>query len=188
MGGGIGLLLGAGPNPPPVNGYILSAPAVWGGPTMPTLYRVSAQVVARLDPARRLSSRHVVVLPTDNKAALRAFSRDPLTIHAPRADSLTGLIDLMDQAQSACAHFTQPALILYGGHDQLVPKDAMRRCWQVLPATAPVTLAYYPQGYHLLPRDTDRATPNADILAFILGQGLPSSAPSAATVFLATGD
>src|SRR5580698_50405 len=31
MGGAIGILLGALPNPPPVDAYILSAPAVWGG-------------------------------------------------------------------------------------------------------------------------------------------------------------
>jgi len=34
-------------------------------------------------------------------------------------------------------------------------------------------------------RDVERATPNADILAFLLGGAPVSAAPSAATVFLA---
>ncbi len=34
MGGAIGILLGGSKNPPPVDGYILSAPAVWGGASM----------------------------------------------------------------------------------------------------------------------------------------------------------
>jgi len=188
MGGAIALLVGASPNPPPVDGYILSAPAVWGGPAMNPLYRLSAQALAWVDPGKRLYSRHVHVKASDNLPALIAYGRDPLTIHAPRADHLAGLIDMMGAAQDACAGFHQHALILYGGHDQLVPKEAMRRCWRAIPQNAPVTLAYYPPDYHMLPRDLERATPDADIAAFMRGEPLPSEAPSAATVFLAGGE
>jgi hypothetical protein len=48
-------------------------------------------------------------------------------------------------------------------------------------------LAYYPPDYHLIPRDLERAVPDADIVGFILGTGLVSAAPSEATVFLAGG-
>jgi hypothetical protein len=48
-----------------------------------------------------------------------------------------------------------------------------------------VTLAYYPPDYHLIERDLERATPDADIVGYILGQGTASAAPSQATVFLA---
>jgi alpha-beta hydrolase superfamily lysophospholipase len=188
MGGAIGLLLGAGQNPPPVDGYILSAPAVWGGPEMDPLYRASLRLAAYFDPGKRLTGRSIHIKASDNIPALYAFGEDPLTIHAPRVDHLAGLVTLMGQALAACAEFRQPALILYGGHDQLIPPEAMRACWNAIPANAPVTLAYYPPDYHLIPRDLERATPSADILAFIQGRGLPSSAPSAATVFLATGD
>jgi len=188
MGGAIGILLGASADPPPVDGYILSAPAVWGGPSMSPLYRETLRVTSFFDPGKRLTGRSVHVEASDNEAALIAFGEDPLTIHAPRVDHVAGLVTLMGQAQAACASFRQPALILYGGHDELVPPQAMRNCWNALPADAPVTLAYYPPDYHLIPRDLERATPSADILAYIEGRGLPSSAPSAATVFLATGD
>jgi alpha-beta hydrolase superfamily lysophospholipase len=185
MGGAIGLLLGAEKNPPPVDAYVLSAPAVWGGNTNPLLYRASLRIVDFFAPAKRLTGRHVHVLASDNIPALIAFGEDPLTILAPRVDAVAGLVTLMGQAQAACARFSAPALILYGGHDELIPPNAMRACWGAIPSGAPVTLAYYPPDYHLIERDLERATPDADIVSYILGQGVASAAPSQATVFLA---
>ncbi len=185
MGGAIGLLLGAEKNPPPVDAYVLSAPAVWGGSTNPLLFRATLKIADILAPAKRLTGRAAHVLASDNIPALIAFGEDPLTIQAPTVDDVAGLVDLMGQAQAACARFTKPALILYGGHDELIPANAMRACWGAIPAGAPVTLAYYPPDYHLIERDLERATPDADIVGYILGQGTASAAPSQATVFLA---
>ncbi len=188
MGGAIGILLGADNNPPPVDGYILSAPAVWGGAALNPFYRATLRTAVFFDPAKRITGQSVRVEASDNIPALIAFGEDPLTMHAPRLDSVAGLVTLMGQAQAACAKFRQPALILYGGRDQLVPAAAMRACWNAIPDDAPVTLAFYPADYHLIPRDLERATPSADILAYIQGRGLPSSAPSEATIFLSSGD
>lgn len=185
MGGALGILAATAPNPPPVDGYILSAPAVWGGGSMSPLYRASMRLAVAFDPGKRLTGHAVHVRASDNMAALIAFGEDPLTIHAPRVDHVAGLVALMGQAQQACAAFRPHALILYGGHDELIPPEAMRDCWRAIPPGAPVTIAYYPPDYHLIPRDNERATPDADILAFIEGRGLPSSAPSEATIFLA---
>lgn len=186
MGGAIGILLGASAEPPPVDGYILSAPAVWGGAALSPAYRAVLRLADAVAPAKRLTGRSVHVLASDNIAALIAFGEDPLTIHAPRLDNVAGLVRLMGQAQAACARFNQKALILYGGHDALIPKAAMARCWAAIPRSAPVVLAYYPPDYHLIERDHERAVPDADILGFLLGTGLVSDAPSEATVFLAT--
>jgi alpha-beta hydrolase superfamily lysophospholipase len=185
MGGAIGLLLGASQNPPPVDEYVLSAPAVWGGDTNPLAYRIALHAAAALAPGQRLTGRSVHVLASDNIPALIAYADDPLTIHAPRVDNVAGLEQLMGQAQAACARFNKPALILYGGHDQLIPPNAMQACWSAIPPNAPVTLAFYPPDYHLIERDLERATPDADIVNYILGRGVVSSAPSQATVFLA---
>jgi len=136
-------------------------------------------------PQKRLTGQAAHVLASDNIPALIAFGEDPLTIRAPRIDNVAGLVRLMGQAQAACAQFDQPALFLYGGHDELIPQAAMRRCWAAMPAGAPVTLAFYPPDYHLIPRDLERATPDADILGYIQGTGFVSNAPSEATVFLA---
>jgi len=185
MGGAIGLLLGASPDPPPVDGYILSAPAVWGGTALNPFYHMMLDLAVAVAPAQRLTGQSAHILASDNIPALIAFGEDPLTMGAPRIENIAGLVTLMGQAQAACAHFDQPALILYGGHDELIPKAAMKRCWEAIPADAPVTLAYYPPDYHLIPRDVERATPDADIIGYILGRGLASSGPSEATVFLA---
>jgi alpha-beta hydrolase superfamily lysophospholipase len=185
MGGAIGLLLGASPNPPPVDDYVLSAPAVWGGATNPLAYRIALRAAAAIAPGQRLTGRSAHVLASDNIAALIAYGEDPLTIHAPRIDNVAGMVQLMGEAQAACARFNKPALILYGGHDQIIPPNAMRACWNAIPPNAPVTLAFYPPDYHLIERDLERATPDADIVSFILGRGVVSAAPSQATVFLA---
>jgi acylglycerol lipase len=185
MGGALGVLLGASSNPPPVDGYILSAPAVWGGAALNPFYRAVLRMSDEVAPAKRLTGESVKIQASDNLAALIAFGEDPLTIHAPRLDNVAGLVTLMGQAQAACANFRQPGLFLYGGHDQLIPPEAMRRCWDTIPSNAPVILAYYPPDYHLIERDNERATPDADILAYIQGTSLPSAAPSEATVFLA---
>jgi alpha-beta hydrolase superfamily lysophospholipase len=188
MGGAVGLLLGASKNPPPVDGYVLSAPAVWGGEAMNPAYRLVLGLAEAVAPGKRLTGQAVHITASDNRAALIAFGEDPLTIHAPRLDNLAGLVRLMGQAQDACADFRQKALILYGGHDELIPPEAMRHCWNAIPPDAPVTLAFYPPDYHLLPRDKERAVPDNDIADFILGQGLSSAAPSLATVFLGEAD
>ena len=186
MGGAIGLLLGASADPPPVDAYVLSAPAVWGGAALNPFYRAVLSVSARLAPAKRLTGGIAHIKASDNIAALIAFGRDPLTIRAPRLDNVAGLVRLMGAAQAACARFDQPALILYGGKDELIPPEAMARCWRALPPAAPVVLAYYPPDYHLIERDLERAVPDADIADAILGSEPTSSAPSLATVFLAT--
>lgn len=185
MGGTIGVLLGASSDPPPVDGYVLSAPAVWGGATNPLAYRIALRIADAVAPGKRLTGSQARVQASDNIPALIAFGDDPLTIRAPRIDNIAGLVDLMGQAQAACSRFKQPALILYGGNDQLIPPNAMKACWNAIPAGAPVTLAFYPPDYHLIERDLERATPDADIVSYILGQGVVSSAPSRATVFLA---
>ena len=186
MGGAIGLLLGASPNPPPVDAYVLSAPAVWGGPALPPLYRAALRIAKAVAPAKRMTGGLVHVQASDNRAALIAFGEDPLTIRAPRLDNVAGLVRLMGQAQRACAHFNQPALILYGGNDQIIPAAPMRQCWEAIPPGAKVTLAYYKADYHLIERDHERAVPDADIAGYILGTGIASDAPSEATIFLAS--
>jgi alpha-beta hydrolase superfamily lysophospholipase len=126
----------------------------------------------------------VKVTATDNREALIRLSTDPLTIHATRVDALKGLVDLMDRALAAAPHFRQPALFLYGGHDELVPARATAATWRALPA-GPVK-AFYPNGYHLLLRDKTRAVPLGDILSWIRNPSapLPSGADKAALAWL----
>lgn len=186
MGGAVLLLLMTSPHAPRVAGTILAAPAVWGRADMNVVYRVALWFAWRTVPGLRLSGAGLVKA-SSNRAALEALGRDPLTILDTRVDVIHGLVDLMSKALAAAPRFDVPALILYGAHDELVPKRAMRAMWQAIPPEAPVRLAYYKQGYHLLLRDLDRGLPIGDIIAWIHAPKapLPSGADRAARAWLA---
>ena len=187
MGGAVALLLGAGGDQQ-VRGYVLISPAVWGGGAMNPAVRLSASIANTFMPWLRLTGQAAHIKASDNLRALIEFSENPLTIHATSMASAAGLVRLMGRAQNACRRFAPPhALILYGGHDQLIPKHAMAACWRAIPRDDGITLAYYPPDYHLMLLDHERASPIRDIIAFILHPDRPlnSPAPADATIFLA---
>ena len=189
MGAAALMVMATQPDPPPVDGYILIAPAVWGRSKMNVLLRASLWLADHTVPGMKVTGGGVVkVTASDNRAALVRLSTDPLTLRETRVDAIKGLVDLMDQALAAASHFHAPALFLYGGHDELVPPRATAAMWRALPrsATGGPGLAFYPDGYHLLLRDKDRATPIDDILAWINHPDgpLPSGADRAAAAWL----
>jgi alpha-beta hydrolase superfamily lysophospholipase len=187
MGGAVLMRLGAGAPPPEVAGYILVSPAVWGRAEMDLLLRSGLWLVSHTIPAMTVTGGGPIrVLASDNLAALRRLGRDRLTLHTTRFDALRGLVDLMDDALAAAARLTVPALAMYGGHDELVPKRATRAAWQRLPAGSPVRLAYYPNDYHLMLRDLERDGPIGDAVAWIGSPAapLPSGADIAARAWL----
>jgi acylglycerol lipase len=186
MGAAALMVLATQPDPPPVDGYVLVAPAVWGRAKMNPLIRVTLWLADKTVPGLTLTGGGLVkVTATDNREALVRLSNDPLTIHETRVDAIKGLVDLMDQAAAAAPHFHARALFLYGGHDELVPPRATAATWRALPA-GPV-LAFYPNAYHLMLRDKERATPIGDILAWMRDPDapLPSGAEHAAAAWLA---
>lgn len=189
MGGAILMRLATARGAPEVNGYVMSAPAVWGRAEMNVFLRSSLWVAARLAPRMVLSGGPVRVIASDNRAALRRLSTDPLTIHETRVDTLRGLVDLMDGALGSARYFTGPALFLYGGKDELVPDHATQAAWRALEAAHDplVRVAYYPPDYHLLLRDLGRAAPIGDTIAWIRDPQapLPSHADAAAREWLA---
>jgi alpha-beta hydrolase superfamily lysophospholipase len=187
MGGAIALLLGA-EGDRRITSYVLISPAVWGGPTLSWPLRASLVAGDTFLPWLRLTGQQAHIMASDNIKALIALSRDPLSIHATRIATLAGLVRLMGRAQRACAAFApRHALILYGGHDQLIPKPAMARCWRRLPADPGVVTAYYPADYHLMLLDHQRRLPAADIIRFILHPDRPlrSDAATNAMIFSA---
>jgi alpha-beta hydrolase superfamily lysophospholipase len=185
MGAAAVMVLANQPHPPPVDGYVLIAPAVWGRAEMNIFMRATLWVADHLAPGMTLTGGGIVrVTATDNRQALMRLSTDPLTIHATRVDAIKGLVDLMGQALAAAPRFRAPALFLYGGHDELVPPRATAATWRALPP-GPVK-AFYPAGYHLLLRDKERGAPISDILAWIRDPDapLPSGAEQAAAAWL----
>ena len=185
MGAAALMVLATQPNPPKVDGYVLIAPAVWGRATMNFLMRGSLWLADHVAPGLVLTGRGVVkVTASDNREALIRLSNDPLTIHGARVDAIKGLVDLMDEALASAPRFRAKALFLYGGRDELVPPRATAATWGALPSGP--TLAFYPNGYHLLLRDKGREIPIGDILSWIArpSMPLPSGAESAAKEWL----
>jgi acylglycerol lipase len=188
MGGAVLMRLATGPNAPSVFGYVLVAPAVWGRIQMNIFERGGLWLAATFTPGMELSRAPppIKIRASDNIDALIRLSRDPLTVRSTRMDTLYGLVDLMDAALAAAPNFRAPGLFMYGAHDELVPKDATVATWRALPPGVH-QLGYYPNGWHLLMRDIDRADPIGDAIAWIQNpnlQRLPSGADELAQRWL----
>lgn len=165
-----------------VDGVILSAPAVWGRATMDFWPKALLAAAVRLVPDMVLTGRGLHILASDNIPMLRALAKDPLVEKGARVDTIYGLVDLMSDALAAAPDLTPPTLLLYGAHDEVVPKVAIRDFTAHLPLDpgrdVPRTLAYYPAGYHLLLRDLDGAAVARDVASWVFDphRMLPSAA------------
>lgn len=189
MGVAVLLVAATSPRPPPVDGYVLLAPAVRGRASMGAFAGRLLNVLSWVIPAVAFYGSAPGFAPTDNDAAMERWSRDPLTLKQFRVDVLRGLVDLMDQALLAAPHFRAPALILYGAKDRLVAGAPVRRMVRALPEDAPHLIAYYPEGHHLLLRDKNRAVVAEDIASYLVRPNapLPSNADEAAARWLEAG-
>jgi alpha-beta hydrolase superfamily lysophospholipase len=185
MGAAVLMCLATSPDPPPADGYVLVAPAVWGRAEMNAFLRAGLWLFANLIPGFKVSGAVARRVASDNREAIKRLSQDPLTIHETRFDTVRGLVDLMDAALAAAPRFHAPALLLYGGKDELIPDKATAATWRGLPE-GPVR-SFYPEGYHLLLRDNDRVVPIDDILYWMQHPktALPSGGDRAAAAWLA---
>jgi acylglycerol lipase len=182
MGGAIVMDLAASPHPPPVDGYVMLSPAVWGRAEQGVVLSSALWLANGVAPGYQITGDEVpkVVRASDNRAALIRLAEDPLTIITTRVSTLAGLVDLMDSAQAAAPHVRGPALIAYGAHDDLVPPAAMAKAWATLPPQT--RRAFYPDGYHLLMSDVNRRMVIDDVIAWMRSPDalLPSGADIAA--------
>jgi acylglycerol lipase len=186
MGAAVLMVLATEPHAPNVAGYALVAPAVWGRAEMSPFLRGTLWFASHTVPGLTLENRgYVKITASDNHAALVRLSEDPLTIHATRVDATEGLVDLMDAALASAAKFRARALFIYGGKDDLIPKQATLATWRALPK-GETTLAYYPQHYHLVLRDLQRAPVIGDMVAWMKNPAapLPSGADKAAAEWM----
>ncbi len=186
MGGAIAALVAARPSGGP-DATVLLSPAVWGPGQMDPALFATLVVTDALAPDWVPNPGHVgdTIRASDNIPALIRFGRDPLTLRRVSVRGLRGLVTLMGEAHDAMGQLHGPVLILNGRRDQLVPPAATATAWDRLPAS--VRRGFYPDGYHLLLRDRDRALVEADILAWLCDpdQYLPSGADVAASAWRA---
>ena len=188
MGAALAMTLAVdGEDVPPVEGWILLAPAVWGRAQQGVVLSSGLWLVSTAAPGLQVTGGEVPIRirASDNREALIRLARDPLTIRRTRFDALRGLTDLMDAAQAAAPRLPANTLALYGAHDMLVPPEATARAWR---AMAPgVRRGFYPGGYHLLMRDLGRDRVTGDVIAWIGNREgwLPSGADVSAAGWLA---
>lgn len=159
---------------PPVDGAILSAPAVWGSDTMPTVYRGLLWFGAHTIPWKEVTGGGLKIIASDNFPMLRAMGRDPLVIKATRLDAIYGIVGLMDEAYARAREVKVPMLLLYGMNDQVIPRKPIADVTDTL--TAPYKLVYYPAGFHMLMRDLGSEVVMRDMIAWIANRDafLPS--------------
>ncbi len=176
MGGAVLLSALASPEPPVIDGAILISPAVWSRADMPALYRVALFMVAHITPGIILTNsaagKVVKIVPSDNIPMLIALGKDPLFQKKTRADTLYGLVNLMGDARTAPLRLppsgVPPILYLHGEKDQVIPPAPAKAAIRELGARADVR--EYPNGYHMLLRDLDRAKVQDDVAAWVLRQ------------------
>jgi alpha-beta hydrolase superfamily lysophospholipase len=173
MGATVAITALARPDAPPVDGLILSAPAVWDTSRLPPGYLAFLRGLAALLPPLRVSVSGIRVQASDNIEMLRALGRDPLYVRDTRIDALAGLVGLMEAARTEAPGLGLPMLILLGARDQIVPPEASRSFVRSLPETT-CTVVTYLNGWHLLLRDHQRERVFADVLAWVGKRPLPS--------------
>lgn len=152
MGAAVTMATVRHPATPPVDGMILNAPAVWGRSSFNPFYRMVLWVAAHTVPGWEVTGRGLKIRVSDNREWLRELSKDPLMIRETRIDALYGIVKLMDEALAEPIPPTLPTLVLYGLRDEVIPRAAVCRFVDTLPATVHRTL-WYPEGYHMLLRD-----------------------------------
>lgn len=182
MGGAVGIAAFASDDPPKADRLVLLAPAVWGWSSQNVLNRASLWVAARVAGAYAVEPPDWAtrdVLASDNWIELIRSGRDPAFLTATRFDVVHGLVDLMEVGSRDLGRTRVPTLLLYGAHDDLVPKPAMRRALERAGAAPDLRTGWYEDGRHLLNRDLFAVTVFGDVLSFARDPGapLPSGAP-----------
>jgi alpha-beta hydrolase superfamily lysophospholipase len=166
---------------------VLLAPAVWNRREMPWYQTASLRVLAHTWRGLELSGRATGRTPTDDPEVLRRLRDDPLRIHKTRVDALWGLADLMDSVTAEPLDIRLPLLILYGGNDEIVPREPTCAWLETLASEGSWQLGFYPDAWHLLTRSTAAPTVLADLAAWYGNPGvrLPSGYESEDSLDLA---
>lgn len=180
MGGAVIIAAMSREHATPVDGLILSAPAVWSRDTMPWYQRSLLWVVSHTMPWMTLTGRGLKIQASDNIEMLRELGRDPLVIKETRVETIHGLTDLMDKAFNNAQNIHVDTLMLYGEKDEVIPKrPTLRFLRDFLDSEdADKTVAFYENGYHMLLRDLQAKVIWRDIAAWVKAshKPLPSGA------------
>lgn len=161
------------------SGFVLLAPGLRGRSTLPPGAVPILWLANRTMPWLAGRAPDFGFRPTDNPDAVRALVRDPLVVRETRIGTISGLVDLVDEAVESVTRFDAPALIMMGRRDEIIPPDMMRAALARMPPAGPERrrVAVYNDGYHLLTRDRRGEVVVNDIAAWILARTGAPAAP-----------
>lgn len=175
MGGAVAMLAMTrdGPDKNIVDGAVLVAPAVWGRRHMNVFQRGALWFFSHTVPWFPLTGQGLNIKPSDNTEMLRALGRDPLVLKQSRVDAVHGLVGLMDQAFASASKLNAPALVLYGGKDEIVPSGPSLEALNIMARRKTTRIAVYGGGYHMLLRGLKADTVLGDIAVWLLDRRAP---------------
>ena len=165
MGGEVMLYALQRHSPGWIDGAALLAPAVWNRAEMSWYTRLPLRVLAHSWRGLKVSSRSIGRTPSDDPETLRQLREDPLVGEKARVDMLWGISELMDAITTSQANLDVPLLILYGGHDEIMPPVAIC-AWLSTPHPGRRQFAFYPNSWHLLTRGLEAPLVHADLAAW----------------------
>ncbi|MCA8902744.1 MAG: lysophospholipase [Hyphomonas sp.] len=181
MGGSVAISAFGSDRPPAADRLIASGPGLRGWGALNPVYRASLWASARTRPAWVVSPPRglVKIEPSDNTEMLVRTWQDPLMQPVNRIDQVYGVVSLMETAHKRVDRLpaSLPVLMSYGARDIVIPPNGVKRTAKRLPGH--VRTVYYENGYHMLLRDLQAETVQADYLAFMMDPGgdMPSRAP-----------
>lgn len=166
MGGAISILA-AQEKELPIEGVVLVAPAVWARVTQPFYQRAALAVARYVAPNWSPSGKSLGRRASDNNDMLREIWSSPHMIRRSRIATVAGLVDAMDAAYHQSPTVKYETLVLYGDHDEIVPKKPVLDLWQRLPKQGRSEFIAYENGWHMLMRDLQGEKVMGDIIRWI---------------------
>jgi alpha-beta hydrolase superfamily lysophospholipase len=148
-----------------VEGIILIAPGVWGGAQMPVFYRATLNLAASVMPGKTLTGESAGRQASDNIEFLRVMYEDPNVVKETRLDAVLGVVRMMGEGWDASDEISGDFLVVYGERDDIIPVKKMKKTAARL--SGDVDARSYPQSWHLVLADMERAAPLNDIADWI---------------------
>ena len=185
MGGAVAIAAFASDRPPEADRVILLAPAVWGWSAQGPVNSAALWLAARTIGERVVEPPGWAVrayAASDNRVELFRTGRDPNSLLTTRFDVLYGLVDLMESASAGLGEVRAPTLLMYGGHDNLVPRASIRRALARAGPQPGLRSAFYPDGWHLLNRDLQAEAVFRDVEAWLRDPDAPLPSGAAAAI------
>lgn len=165
MGGGIVFAYGV-EHPDAFDTMVLSGPAVDASEMVSPVLEFVAKLLGKVAPgapAQTLDPDYV----SRDPAVVAAYKSDPLVHHGKMPAGIARALLLVgDEMPQHAATLTKPLLVVHGGQDRLVPVTGSHRLVERV-ASEDVNLKVYPELYHEVFNEPERAVVLDDVTAWI---------------------